>query len=64
VGLGLRINPILMTYFVVVLTPFKHALGQLPQDRKENFIVAKAEVADSVTLLSQINLLSCISTYL
>jgi hypothetical protein len=48
VDLGLKINPVLMMYFVVILTFFKHAHGLVPQDRNKNFIVATAKVAESM----------------
>jgi hypothetical protein len=48
VDLGLKINPVLMTYFVVILTSFKHAHGLVPEDRNKNFKVAKAKVAESM----------------
>jgi hypothetical protein len=48
VDLGLKINAVLMTIFVVILTPFKHAHGLVPQDRNKNVIVARAKVAESM----------------
>ena len=46
--LRLKINPILMTCFVVILTPLKHAYGLVPQAGNTTFIVATGKVAESV----------------